>query len=96
MRKKTPANQTWGKAKSYFIKLYKIKEKFNEERSTCAGGYNSANSLAYRTHSKDAAIVSNASSKPSPNITADQMSPSDQQTMIEYTNSLESEPDNTR
>ena len=26
---KNPANQTWGEEKSYFVKLYKIKDKFN-------------------------------------------------------------------
>ena len=35
---KTPANQIWGEAKSYFVKLYKMKEKFNEERATRTGG----------------------------------------------------------
>ena len=60
------------------------------------GGYESANGLASRTHSTDVTIISNASSKPPTNITTNQMSPTNQQTMIEYTNSLESELDKSR
>ena len=59
-------------------------------------GYESANSPDSRTRSADVTVVSNASSKPPTNITTNQMSPSDQQTMIEYTNSLESELDNAK
>ena len=91
-----PANQTLGEAKSYFLKIFKIKEKFNEERANRTGGYESSNNLASRTKSAEVTVVSNASSKPPTKITTDQMSPSDQQTMIEYTNSLELELDKTR
>ena len=93
---KTPANQTWREAKSYFVKIYKIKEKSNEKCATRTGGYESANSLASRTRSKYATISSNTSSKPPTNINTGQMYPTNQQTMIEYTNSLESELDNSR
>ena len=93
---KTPANQTWGEAKLYFIKIYKSKKKFNKERATRTGGYESANSLASGTHNTYVTVVSNKSSKPPTNITNEKMSPSDQQTMIEYTNSLESELDKAR
>ena len=85
------AKQTWGEAKSYFVKLYKIKEKFNEERANRTGGYENANRLASRTCSKYATVSNNASSKPPTTITTDQMSPTNQQTMIKYTNILESE-----
>ena len=61
-----------------------------------ARGYKSAKSLASRTQSADATVVSNASSKPPTNITTNQMPPSDQQTMIKYTNSLGSELNNAR
>ena len=93
---KTPANQTWREAKSYFVKIYKIKEKSNEKCATRTGGYESANILASRTRSADANVVSNASSKPPTNITINQMSLSDQQTIIEYINSLELELDNAK
>ena len=96
MGKQKPANQTWGEAKLYFIKLYKSKEKFNEERATHTGGYESVNILASRTRSADANVVSNASSKPPTNITINQMSLSDQQTIIEYNNILESKLDNAK
>ena len=82
--------------KLYFVKIYKRKEKFNKEHATRTGGYEIANSLASRTRSADLTEVSNASSKPPTNITTNQMSPSNQQTMIKYTNSLESELDNAK
>ena len=93
---KTTANQTWGEAKSYFVKLYKSKEKFNEERATRNREYESVNSLASRTGSTDATVISNASSKPPTKITTNQMPPTNQQTMIDYTNSLKSELNNAR
>ena len=69
---KTPANQTWGEVKLYFVKLYKSKKKFNEERATHTGGYKSANSLASHTRSTYATVSSNASSKPPTNMTTNQ------------------------
>ena len=60
------------------------------------GGYKSANILASRTFSEDVTVVSNVSSKPLTSITTNQMTPSDQQTMIKYTNSPESELDKSR
>ena len=80
----------------YFVKLYKSKEKLNEEHATRTEGYESANSLASRTRSVDATVVINGYSKPPTNITTNQIPPSYQQTMIEYTNSLESELNNAR
>ena len=60
------------------------------------GGYESANRLASRTGSTYATVSSNILSKPTTNITTDQMSPTKQQNMIEYTNILESELNNVR
>ena len=72
---KNPVNQTWGEAKSYFVKIYKSKEKFNEEPATCTGGYESANSLASYTrsaiHHSDATVVINTSYKTPTNIITD-------------------------
>ena len=79
MGKQTPHQPNkGGGGKSYFVKLYKSKEKFKEERATHTGGYESTNSLTSRTCSTDATVSSNTLSKPPTNITTDQMYPTNQ------------------
>jgi hypothetical protein len=75
---KPDADKTWPAAKTYFVELYKSKRKFNEEREARKGGFESANSIGSKSHNT-----------PPSSIMTGRLSPNDQATMIEYTNSLE-------
>ena len=91
---KPSADKTWANVKAYFVPIYKSHERFNNERNARAGGYESANSVTGTKtqstyHGNDNSVVSDTSRMPPTNITTGSMSPADQQTMIEYTNSLE-------
>ena len=93
---KVNADKTWAIAKRYFERLYRSKAKYSEERAARAGGYDSANSLADKTR---AAMQQNktpsigttypTSFMPPASVMTDTISPADQKTYIEYTNSLE-------
>jgi len=90
--------KTWTNAKTHFVELYRSKTKFNEEREARRSGFESANSIRSRStiNNSDATINSMGSNQSSnrptnhPNsIVTRGMSPADQSTMIEYTNSIE-------
>ena len=76
-------------------KLYRSKAKYSEERAARAGGFDSANSLSDKTR---AAMQQNnppsvgtaypTSFMPPASVMTDTISPADQKTYIEYTNSL--------
>jgi flagellar hook-associated protein FlgK len=83
---KPDAEKTWPTAKTYFVELYKSKRKFNEEREALKGGFESANSIGSKTRNT---FPSHLDNNPPLNIMTGRMSPNDQATMIEYTNSLE-------
>jgi flagellar hook-associated protein FlgK len=83
---KPDAEKTWPTAKTYFVELYKSKRKFNEEREARKGGFESANSIGSKTRNT---FPSHLDNNPPLNIMTGRMSPNDQATMIEYTNSLE-------
>ena len=92
---KLTSDKTWTISKTYFEKLYRSKAKYSEERSARADGFDSANSLSDRTR---ASIKTNTSSignayptsfVPPAGVMIDTLSPADQKTYIEYTNSLE-------
>ena len=95
---KLPANKTWVNVKGYFVPLYKSKAHFKDERATRHGVYKSGNPVSARTtfNSSGASVISHGSTKPPTNITTGTMSQSDQQTMIEYTNSLKGALDNVK
>ena len=91
---KLTIDKTWAIAKTYFEKLYRSKAKYSEERAAQAGGFDSSNSLSDRTR---ASIKNNTSSVgniyptsfvPPASVMTDTISPSDQKTYIEYTNSF--------
>ena len=96
MEKQNPHQPNMGGGKIVLRKTLQKQGEIQQRACHPHGGYESANSPDSRTRSADVTVVSNASSKPPTNITTNQMPPSDQQTMIEYTNSLESELDNAK
>ena len=79
---KPSADKSWDSAKSHFVTLYKSKEKFNAECEACTGGYDSANAFI----SAGSLGVSSLGT----------LSPTDHQTILEYTNSLESALEHTQ
>ena len=90
--------KTWTNAKTHFVELYRSKTKFNEEREAHRSGFESTTSIRSRStiNNSDATINSLGSNLSSnrptnhPNsIVTRGMSPADQSTMIEYTNSIE-------
>ena len=95
---KLPTNKTWANVKGYFVPLYKSKAHFKDERATHQGGYESDNTVAECTPytNSGASAISHGSTKPPTNITTGTMSAVDQQTMIEYTNSLKGALDNAK
>ena len=84
------ADKTWANAKTYFVTHYKSKKKYDEERETRAGGFESANSISQRSRATTTASTVDRGERPPSSIITSRMSTADQQTMIEYTNSLES------
>jgi hypothetical protein len=79
---KPSIDKTWDSAKTHFVTLYKSKEKFNAERKACTGNYESAHNFV-NTNSIDTTSLG-------------ALSPVDQQSFLECTNSLETALEHTQ
>eukprot|EP00804_Cyclotella_cryptica_P022417 CCRYP_021145-RA/>CCRYP_021145-RA protein AED:0.48 eAED:0.36 QI:0/0/0/0.66/1/1/6/0/1537 len=72
----SPPKKTWDAAKNHFVMLYKSKEKFNAEHLTRTDGYASTHSILVTLFLRAPSTVLS---------TTGTMSPSDQHSMMEYT-----------
>jgi len=92
---KPSADKDWTNAKAYFEDLYRSKRKYMEEREARASGFESANSISQRTKathqptSSAASFLSTGINNSPPGSVYAGKTATDQQTYIEYTNSLE-------
>ena len=93
---KPTADKDWANTKTYFEDLYRSKRKYMEEREARASGFESANSISQRTkttaqpNSSAASFFSTGTSNGPPgSVYAGKATNPDQQTFIEYANSLE-------
>jgi len=78
------ADQTWTDAKTYFVKLWKMKSRHTAEREARREGFESTNSVNGRS------VVSGTSYKTAETgVPESIMTKADQSTMVEYCNSLE-------